>query len=46
VSRAETVHLFLADLRGEREPEEVGQRVRLSRDELFLSVAHRVVVRQ
>ncbi|TDQ00761.1 putative baseplate assembly protein [Labedaea rhizosphaerae] len=46
VLRAETVHLFLADLRGERDPEEVGQRVRLSRDELFLSVAHRVVVRQ
>lgn len=46
VARAETVHLFLADLQGSREPEEVGQRVRLAPDELFLSVAHRVVVRQ
>jgi predicted phage baseplate assembly protein len=46
VARAETVHLFLADLRGARPPEEVGQRVRLAPDELFLSVAHRVVVRQ
>src|SRR5215470_1024497 len=46
VARAETVHMFLADLRGQRPPEEVGQRVRLTREELFLSVAHRVVVRQ
>ncbi|MEU5266856.1 putative baseplate assembly protein [Amycolatopsis sp. NPDC021455] len=46
VARAETVHLFLADLRGKRQPEEAGQRVRLNPDELFLSVAHRVVVRQ
>lgn len=46
VARAETVHLFLADLRGQRPPEEVGQRVRLSREELFMSVSHRVVVRQ
>jgi predicted phage baseplate assembly protein len=46
VARAETVHLFLADLRGQQQPEEVGQRVRLSKDELFMSVSHRVVVRQ
>lgn len=46
VARAETVHMFLADLRGQRPPEEAGQRVRLTREELFLSVAHRVVVRQ
>jgi len=46
VVRAETVHLFLADLRGGRQPEEAGQRVRLAPDELFLSVGHRVVVRQ
>jgi predicted phage baseplate assembly protein len=46
VARAETVHMFLADLRGLQQPEEVGQRVRLSKDELFMSVSHRVVVRQ
>ena len=46
VVRAETVHMFIADLRGERAPEEVGQRVRLASEELFMSVAHRVVVRQ
>lgn len=46
VTRAETVHLFIADLAGQREPEEVGQRVQLAADELFMSVAHRVVVRQ
>jgi predicted phage baseplate assembly protein len=46
VSRAETVHMFLADLRGQRQPEEVGQRVRLAKEELFMSVSHRVVVRQ
>jgi predicted phage baseplate assembly protein len=46
VARAETVHMFLADLRGQQQPEEVGQRVRLSKEELFMSVSHRVVVRQ
>ncbi|MCE7011212.1 putative baseplate assembly protein [Kibdelosporangium philippinense] len=46
VSRAETVHMFLADLRGQQQPEEVGQRVRLAKEELFMSVSHRVVVRQ
>lgn len=46
VERAETVHLFTADLHGQRAPEEVGQRVPLGRDELFMSVSHRVVVRQ
>lgn len=46
VARAETVHMFLADLQGRREPEEVGQRVQLSPEELFMSVKHRVVVRQ
>jgi hypothetical protein len=47
VDRAETVHLFLADVAGQREPEPVArQRVSLNPDELFMSVAHRVVVRQ
>jgi predicted phage baseplate assembly protein len=46
VVRAETVHMFLADLRGEVQPEEARQRVRLSREALFMSVRHRVVVRQ
>lgn len=46
VSRAETVHMFLADLRGRRQPEEAGQRVQLAKEELFMSVSHRVVVRQ
>jgi predicted phage baseplate assembly protein len=47
IERAETVHLFLSDLVGQREPEPVArQRVSLNPDELFMSVAHRVVVRQ
>ncbi|MFD1051968.1 hypothetical protein ACFQ1S_43600, partial [Kibdelosporangium lantanae] len=33
-------------MRGQQQPEEVGQRVRLSKEELFMSVSHRVVVRQ
>jgi len=46
VQRAETVHIFLADLRGDLAPEEARQRVRLSSEALFMSVRHRVVVRQ
>src|SRR6266508_353426 len=46
VVRAETVHMFLADLQGHFEPEEARQRVRLAREALFMSVRHRVVVRQ
>jgi predicted phage baseplate assembly protein len=46
VLRAETVHIFLADLRGDLAPEEARQRVRLSSEALFMSVRHRVVVRQ
>jgi predicted phage baseplate assembly protein len=47
VLRAETVHVFLADLKGDLAPEEVPrQRVRLSSEALFMSVRHRVVVRQ
>jgi predicted phage baseplate assembly protein len=46
IIRAETVHMFLADLQGHFEPEEARQRVRLAREALFMSVRHRVVVRQ
>jgi len=46
VQRAETVHIFLADLRGDLAPEEARQRIRLSSEALFMSVRHRVVVRQ
>jgi predicted phage baseplate assembly protein len=46
VLRAETVHIFLADLRGDLAPEDAHQRVRLSSEALFMSVRHRVVVRQ
>jgi predicted phage baseplate assembly protein len=46
VLRAETVHIFLADLKGDVAPEEARQRVRLSSEALFMSVRHRVVVRQ
>jgi predicted phage baseplate assembly protein len=46
VIRAETVQMFLADLRGELGPEEARQRVPLAREALFMSVRHRVVVRQ
>ncbi len=46
VLRAETVHIFLADLKGDLAPEEARQRVRLSSEALFMSVRHRVVVRQ
>lgn len=46
VVRAEAVHLFVADLRGERPPEEAPQRIPLAREALFMSIGHRVVVRQ
>src|SRR2546423_2580172 len=46
VQGPQTVHIFLADLRGDLAPEEARQRVRLSSEALFMSVRHRVVVRQ
>jgi predicted phage baseplate assembly protein len=46
IVRPDSVHLFFADPLEKREPEEAGQRIRLAHEALFLSVKHRVVVRQ
>ncbi len=46
VVRVEAVHLFVAALRGQRPPEEATQRIPLAREALFMSLGHRVVVRQ
>jgi predicted phage baseplate assembly protein len=46
IVRADAVSIFLVDLDGDLEPTEASQRVRLSREALFMSMNHRVVVRQ